>query len=289
MAKRKRENSTESKIERWIKEGRGQGEGADYLSWLEIQDVASNGYATRNLGWKTQRKHHFLSELELQYFYTLEWSPYVVDIREQYPLLQFSSPYLERTIEIAERFGINHPKENGSTGPLKVITTDFYLTVKTQSGFKTVVRSIKPTNKLTIRELEKFDIERTFFKEIGITDWGIVTDKDIPKTFIKNISWFYDAKTLDNRPNLDISLVRKLEPRLYKAIKTEDLGLSQLALKYDEIFGLEYGSCLFIIKYLFANKIWQMDIMNKLINPTEKLEIFDKKTNQISERLGGIS
>ncbi|MBS4207190.1 TnsA endonuclease N-terminal domain-containing protein [Bacillus sp. FJAT-50079] len=284
MAKRKRENSTETKIERWIKEGRGQGEGTNYQPWLEIQDVASNGYATRNLGWKTQRKHYFLSDLELHYFYTLEWSPHVLDIREQYPLLP-----LERTIEIAESFGINHPKENGSTGPLKVITTDFYLIVKTQSGLKTVVRSIKPSNKLTIRELEKFDIERTFFKEIGITDWGIVTDTDIPKTFIKNISWFYDAKTLDNRPNLDTALVRKLEPRLYKAIKTEELGLSQLALKYDEIFGLEYGSCLFMVKHLLANKIWQMDIMNKLINPSAKMEIFDKQTNQISERLGGIS
>ncbi len=94
---------------------------------------------------------------------------------------------------------------------------------------------------------------------------------------------------MDNRPKLELELVRKLEPRLYKAIKTEDLGLSQLALKYDEVFGLEYGSCLFIIKYLPANKIWQMDIMNKLINPSEKIEIFDKRTNQITERLGGIS
>ncbi|MBO2537211.1 TnsD family Tn7-like transposition protein [Rummeliibacillus suwonensis] len=81
MAKRKRNNSSKNKIEKWIKEGRGQGEGENYKPWLEIQDVASNGYATRNLGWKTKRKHHFLSDLELQYFYTLEWSPLILDIR----------------------------------------------------------------------------------------------------------------------------------------------------------------------------------------------------------------
>lgn len=284
MAKRTRNNSTERNIEKWIKEGRGQGEGADYKPWLEIQDVASNGYATRNLGWKTRRKHHFLSDFELHYFYTLEWSPYVLDIREQYPLLP-----LERSVEIAERIGVEHPRENGSTGPLKVITTDFYLIVKTQSGEKTVVRSVKPIDKLTIRELEKFDIERTFFEEIGITDWGIVTDTDIPKTFIKNIGLFYDAKTLDNRPNIDLALINRLEPRLYKAIKTEELGLSNLALKYDEIFGLEYGSCFFIIKYLLANKTWQSDIMNKLINPSERMEIFDKQMNGKSARIGGVS
>lgn len=31
--------------------------------------------------------HHFLSKLETNYFYWLDWSPIVSDIREQYPLL----------------------------------------------------------------------------------------------------------------------------------------------------------------------------------------------------------
>ncbi|MED4403965.1 hypothetical protein ABET41_15090 [Metabacillus fastidiosus] len=37
MSKRKRT----SKIDKWIKEGRGTGSGADYQPWLKIQDVAS--------------------------------------------------------------------------------------------------------------------------------------------------------------------------------------------------------------------------------------------------------
>ncbi|MCP1187729.1 TnsA endonuclease N-terminal domain-containing protein [Priestia flexa] len=210
MAKRKRENSTESKIERWIKEGRGQGEGTNYQPWLEIQDVASEGYATRNKGWKTQRKHYFLSELELQYFYTLEWSPYVVDVREQYPLLQFSSPYLERTIEIAERLGINHPKENGSTGPLKVITTDFYLIVRTKSGLKTVVRSIKPTNNLTIRELEKYqrlDVQARFENNLEklLKCKGILQDitETVEEFQIRKIRHFGEQF---RRENMDFSI-----------------------------------------------------------------------------------
>lgn len=88
------------------------------------------------------------------------------------------------------------------------------------------------------------------------------------KPLLKILVGIYDAKTLDNRPNIDLALISKLEPRLYKAIKTEELGLSNLALKYDDIFGIEYGSCLFIIKYLLANKTWQLDIMNKLTNPS---------------------
>ena len=36
-----------SKVEKWIKEGRGSGIGADYKSWLNIQDVSSLGRSTR--------------------------------------------------------------------------------------------------------------------------------------------------------------------------------------------------------------------------------------------------
>ncbi|MEY9977330.1 hypothetical protein ABH968_002276 [Lysinibacillus sp. RC79] len=43
MSKRKRT----SKIDKWIKEGRGTGSGADYQPWLKIQDVSSLGRSTR--------------------------------------------------------------------------------------------------------------------------------------------------------------------------------------------------------------------------------------------------
>ena len=137
MAKRKRENSSQAKINKWIKEGRGQGEGNTYKPWLNIQDVASKGYATRDLGWKTGRIHHFLSDLELHYLYTLDWSPYVVDIREQYPLLP-----LEKTIAIAEEMSVEHPRENGASGPYKVITCDFFIIIKTENGLETCLEPL---------------------------------------------------------------------------------------------------------------------------------------------------
>lgn len=45
MAKRKR-GFTDSKYEKWLKEGRGQGEKDTYKPWLTIQDVSSMGNAT---------------------------------------------------------------------------------------------------------------------------------------------------------------------------------------------------------------------------------------------------
>jgi len=85
MAKRERK-STQKVIDKRLKQGRGQGRGADYQPYLRVQDVPSQGLATRIRGWKTGREHHFLSLLECHYFFLLEWSPLIVDIREQFPL-----------------------------------------------------------------------------------------------------------------------------------------------------------------------------------------------------------
>lgn len=73
MSKRKRT----FEIEKWIKQGRGSGIGADYKPWLKIQDVSSEGRSTRLKGIKTSRQHEFLSDLERNYFYLTEHSDFV--------------------------------------------------------------------------------------------------------------------------------------------------------------------------------------------------------------------
>ena len=69
----------ETKIQRWIEEGRGQNEGAAYKPWLTVRDVPSLGFSSRIQGWKTNRPHHLLSNHETDYFYIAEWSKTVVD------------------------------------------------------------------------------------------------------------------------------------------------------------------------------------------------------------------
>lgn len=57
MAKRKYEWDAK-KIERYIKQGRGQKEGENYKPWLLAQDVPSIGRDGQREGWKTGRNHH---------------------------------------------------------------------------------------------------------------------------------------------------------------------------------------------------------------------------------------
>jgi len=83
--------------QKYLKEGRGQGEGAYYKPWSRIHDFASNGIVSRVRGVKTGRVHHLMSNLELYFFFLLDWSDEVLGIREQYPLID-----LNNAIKIAE-------------------------------------------------------------------------------------------------------------------------------------------------------------------------------------------
>lgn len=67
MPKRKRSMDGD-KIERYFKEGRGQGIKEEYKPWILAQDVPSLGRASRINGIKTNRQHDFLSDIERNYF-----------------------------------------------------------------------------------------------------------------------------------------------------------------------------------------------------------------------------
>lgn len=133
MAKRKRINN----IENMIKKGYGVGKGSAYKLWIKIQDMPSKGRVTRVKGIKTHRQHELLSDMERNYFYILEYSDSVQDIREQYPLLP-----IEKTISIAEELGVEHPK-NPATGENIVMTTDFLITIPFEGKTKEIARTVK--------------------------------------------------------------------------------------------------------------------------------------------------
>lgn len=52
MANFKNTQNHELKIQKWIKEGRGQGFGNSYKPWLTIRDVSSEGRSHRVFGHK---------------------------------------------------------------------------------------------------------------------------------------------------------------------------------------------------------------------------------------------
>jgi hypothetical protein len=182
MAKRRRVWNS-SVHEKYVREGRGSGWGPDYSPWIRVQDFSSRGVASRVKSRKTGRVHHLMSNQELAYFYILDWSDKVTDIREQFPLVD-----IEAAVKIAAQAGIRYPTDNISGYPY-VLTCDFMIT--TVDGIK--ARTIKMTSELcNARVLEKLEIERRYWSAQGI-DWKIVTEREISVQKSKNIQWLYTA------------------------------------------------------------------------------------------------
>lgn len=245
MAKRKNQ-WTEKKIAQYTKDGRGQGRGKYYKPWLRIQDVPSEGLVTRSLGWKTGRIHHFMSNLEMSYFYFLEWTDEVIDVREQFPLDR------EKTYEIAQDLGIKHPTDP-KTGVPVVMTTDFLITLRHGKEEKFVARTIKPSEKLDDkRTIEKLQIEKEYWGNKGIS-WAIVTEKQLPKTMINNIKWLHASYYIDEewqKSTHDI-VCKKLKVMLGD---NPDVHIMDLLTQIDLTYNLKEGTSLQFLMYLIAHK-----------------------------------
>ncbi|MBU3098083.1 MULTISPECIES: TnsA endonuclease N-terminal domain-containing protein [Clostridium] len=257
MAKRKRS----SDIDKMIKEGRGSGKGDTYKPWIKIQDVPSLGRSSRIRGIKTGRQHELLSDMERNYFYILEYSDKVQDIREQFPLLP-----IEDTMIIAKELGIEHPK-NPKTGEFIVMTTDFLVSINYNNKFHEVARTIKSKDDLmSKRILEKFEIEKQYWEKKGV-NWGIVTDEEIDKVIANNISLVHgykDIGKIDSFNDIEASELKDLIYEFIKRIIDNHNAMRTTCTAFDNEMCLEKGSSLCIFKYLVINKMIEIDITEKI-------------------------
>lgn len=236
---------TKQKIERYRKEGRGKGIGETYKSWLTTSDMP-NEYNEPMLmtpySWKHQRIYYLLSELDIAYFYMLEWDDNVIDIRENFPLEQ------EILTKIVESYDINNRKQL----PL-FVTTSFLIT--TQSG-DIVARSVLREKDLKDpKQLQKLKIQQDYWKTLGI-EWGIVSDKDINWTLARNVEKLHHERYCFHY-NLDYDLCRLLINKI-KTEKQEHPNLMisslfrELAYEWDNVTpGMLFTSLWFLI----ANKV----------------------------------
>lgn len=250
---------TEAKFNRYIKEGRGQGTGKEFLPWLMTYNVPSDGRRARDPGWKTGRLHHLMSDLETYYFYLLEWSDLVIDIREQFPLLD-----VEAAQAIAFDMGVEYPKDRESKIPF-VLTTDFMVTVRDGDRILDIARTVKPSKELDkTRVIEKFEIERRYWAAKGI-DWGIVTEKEIPTVLAKNVEYLHPAYHLEPTDETPLPQLLLIGDLLKDRLKISKKSIVQITSNFDNELRLIPGTCLKLFLHLIARKEIILD-MNQKIN-----------------------
>lgn len=256
MAKRRYEFD-EAKYAHFLKEGRGQGTGIDYLPWLTIYDVPSQGRVARIPGIKSGRLHHTLSDIESGLLRLLDWSDKVIDIREQFPLDR------DITRQIAGSMGVVHPRDP-KTGVDIVMTTDILVDVNNMQGCRRFARAVKLSTDLDDpRTIEKLEIERRYWEQQVVgTDWGIVTEQELPKQRIANITWACEMYSLGSltAPYKDYWPDRCA--RVLDALEAtpKSVSIKEVLLSLEVRYGFLSGEGLTAIRHMIATKVLAIDM-----------------------------
>jgi hypothetical protein len=262
---------SDQKLQRYIKDGRGQGEGEVYKPWLNVHSIASRGRVSRVCGWKTGRVHHFLADNELRYFYLLEWEDTVQDIREHYPLLD-----LYDMTEILDDALLKKLLDR-KTGTPHILTSTFLVTAKNEQG-KTVyfARSIKEAKDFEKPSvIERYECIRRYFQAKGIS-WGLVTPAEINAVRAKNVEWLHAARQLNDWSFPEDQVQGELH------LLTDMLSRRTETIR--EVQG-DSGKGLLLFKHLLATKIIGMD-MDKPIDINQSADRVKISTVGVVE--GGI-
>lgn len=270
MAKKKYFHS-ETTFQRWIKEGRGSGRGRDYKPWLTVRDVSSRGRSHRIFGYKSQRIHHLLSDLELAVLVILEWQQTTLDVREQFPLQR------DLTLEIAEQCGIRHPSVKGVE---QFMTSDLLIDTSSPT-FPRFALQVKRSEDLDKpRTIEKLELERRYW-QVKEVPWFLITEKDIPSTVFQNIDWLYSAQSDDIQ---GIDLAHRIKVYSHHFAEQPQKTIIDISKSLDVAYALPAGQSLLEIRHLLAHRIYAFD----LHTPFRKLTPADLVTidaNDIEEVL----
>ncbi|MBZ9689342.1 TnsA endonuclease C-terminal domain-containing protein [Clostridium estertheticum] len=273
---------TLEKYNRFIKEGRGKGEGRDYKPWLTIQDMPSRGRVTRI--YEAGRIYHFFTDNELRYFYSIIWQEAVIDVREHYPLLD-----LNRVLNLDEDSLYEKYRNDGDNAP-HVLTTTFLITVKNIDGkINYYARSVKSSLELDKKNIiDRYEIQRRYYEAKKI-NWGIVTQKDIPVVRAKNISWVYPSLEINNDERFKESERECLCDLLMRRLDGSPNVIREVTTKFDYEMNFESGTGLLFFKYLIATKqlLINMDEEININQPISKVILNRNKGEVINDKVVG--
>lgn len=231
------------------------GEGADYIPWIKISEFSSKGRATRIMGIKTKRIHHFHSDNQLRAFLIFEWSNKVIDIRECYPLLD-----LMETVDDKDDLSLDKFVDKDS-GEQFVITTNFLLTIKEADGtIKHIARAVKNCTELSKKiTIEKLEIERRYWLSKNI-DFKIITEKELNRNLCKNLQWIRetildDSELMPSREELSSQIY-------FYMLNNRNIIIKDLFKDFERKSYIEKGTALYLFRYLLGTKQISVDMTN---------------------------
>jgi len=249
---------TEEKIDRWIKEGRGQGEGSNYRPWLTVHDVpGAKGRCHRPWSPKFGRKLELLSDVEYNIFQILDCSPYVIALKEQYPIDRKLSQ------QVAARLGIRHPTYPGTHVPC-VMTVDFLATFQRDGKRAQIGIDAKRSNQLEDASvIRKLQLTRACLAERG-HEHLVICEKHLPKQLLSNLQRIRSARPHEDEHFPYPNYLEEVTERLYKYLSTRAFGATPLRVvcqNFDELIEGEPGTALRAARLLIDSRRLQVDLL----------------------------
>lgn len=248
-----------SKVQRYLKEGRGQGVGVDYVPWLKTYDFSSKGRVTRLQGIVVPRIFYLLSDNMYRAFLIFEFGGayQCLDIRETYPLLDVLEVIDDKDGLRFDKFCDKETKE-----PF-VITTSFFLTIKDAEGNeKLIARTVKNSSELNRKiTFEKLEIENRYWKSRGI-DWKVITEKQLPKQLAKNIEWVRETLLVGSENEMDKDVLSSL--LLKYLMQNVGTPIKEVLSTFAKKEGIPKGSALYLFRYLIAKKELRINMLQKI-------------------------
>lgn len=248
--KKSRFDMTQVKFARFLEEGRGQGGGAAYRPWLQINDISSKGRSHRTASDRTGfRTHHLLSDNEFYAYLDAWWRTDVLDIREQYPLLP-----LKLTVGIAAELEVRHPRNYRERLYIPQ-TTDLVLVTKT--GLEPIAVKEDADHEVP-RTREKLAIQEEFWRRRGF-QMKLVLSSQLKTQRSLNILWIYHCR----RGPSDKPYIPGEDPLYDYLVKRVTDGVTssvELARHADEQLYLQLGRALTAIRELLAQRVLDTNV-----------------------------
>jgi TnsA endonuclease N terminal/TnsA endonuclease C terminal len=219
-------------------------------------------------GLKTGRIHHFLSDIECKLFLFFDWQETVTDIREQFPLNR------EITKQIAGDLGFGHPVDRQSKAPL-VMTTDVVASFRLNGKTFDRAYAVKPSSALNDgRTLEKLEIEMKYWAQRDIS-WSVVTERDIPEQYVKNIQWLHTETDLPclhpEHEAKTVALLDRLQDEIGIAGSS---SIGEYSKQFDVRNQLPAGTALKLVRHLLATRQLLVD-MREVLGPKLSLRFVE--------------
>ena len=220
----------------------------DYEPFLTVRDVPSKGRCHRIPSWTVGRLHHLFSILEASWFYVADELPWVVDIREQYPLLP-----MEETVAIARYLNVRHPQYRKELVPM---TTDMVLTHREGALIPVSVKYVD--DMLKRRTAEKLEIERIFWARRGRRVIP-VTERGVNEGLVAAIRWIHDYRDYHD-VSKDPSYHEIIET-LYQILhKSPYPPIAYACKSVDHRLGLVRGHALQLVRYCLSQRAWPVTL-----------------------------